>query len=130
MPPTATRATPLGETRRAMMAGQRQGASGSLLPRTGLWHTEPGQAGREGLTLRLQPRRQPELRAKSVGGLIDREAGAVGRDLEQHAAGLGEVALREIAAVPHRRHAQPFFEDLQAPPLLGLLLRRSPRDVV
>src|SRR2546430_2429246 len=55
MPPTATRATPLGETRRAMMAGPHQGASGSLLPRTGLWHTEPGQAGREGLTLRFLP---------------------------------------------------------------------------
>src|SRR5438132_13891622 len=113
-----------------MIAGQHQSASGSLLPRTGLWHTEPGQAGREGLTLRFQPRRQPELRAKDVTGLINREAGIVGRDLEQHAAGLAEVDRPEIPAVPHRAHAQPLFEDLPAPPLLGLLIRRSPCYVV
>src|SRR5437588_11366350 len=87
MPPTAARATPLGETRRAMMAGQYQGASASLLPRTGLRCTEPGQTGREGLAVRLQPRRQLELRAKGVGGTVHGEAGPDGRDIEQHTCG-------------------------------------------
>src|SRR6266849_3606357 len=45
------------------------------------------------------PRRQLERGAEARLGLVEREARILGRDLEQHAAGLAEIDRAEIAAV-------------------------------
>jgi hypothetical protein len=51
--------------------------------------------------------------------LVDREARADGRDLEQHAARLAEVDRLEVEAVDHRRRMRPALGDA---PLPGLVL--------
>src|SRR3954462_10101594 len=51
------------------------------------------------LAVGLELRRQDHLRPELVERYIDREAGAVVRDLEQHAARLAEVDRVEVVAV-------------------------------
>ena len=57
------------------------------------------------LALVLEERRQDQLLAQVLGVLVDAEAGAEGRDLEQHAARLAEVDRPKPEPVDHRRRA-------------------------
>src|SRR5213593_1132550 len=61
--------------------------------------------------------------------LVDREARAEGRDLEQDAARLAEVDRLEVEAVDDRRRPRAGLLD-GCTPRLVFLLRRCPRDVV
>src|ERR1700731_2229627 len=47
----------------------------------------------------LVPRRQLQAGTETRLGFVECEAGIVGRDLEQHAAGLAEIDRAEIAAI-------------------------------
>ena len=49
--------------------------------------------------MRLEEAGKLELFAEMLDGLVDRESRPVGRDLEQHTAGLAEVDRPEVAAV-------------------------------
>jgi hypothetical protein len=78
----------------------------------------------------LKPRRQLERRAETIGRLVDRKAGWVGRDLEQDAAGFTEIYRTEIPAIENRCHIESERKDLFAPTHLLLIAARSERDVV
>src|SRR5213080_3390375 len=52
------------------------------------------------LALPFEEARQLEVTSQSRDGLVDGEAGDVGRNLEQHAAWLAEVDGAEVVAVP------------------------------
>src|SRR4051794_10361519 len=53
----------------------------------------------------LEERRQGELLPERLGGVVGGEAGAVGGQLEEDAAGLAEVERAEVVAVDPRRRA-------------------------
>ncbi len=62
--------------------------------------------------------------------LVHGEAGRVGRDLEEHAAGLSEVDRMEVLSVENRGDVEAPSLGLTAPGLLRLVVRRPPCDVV
>lgn len=78
----------------------------------------------------LKPRRQLERRAETIGHLVDRKAGWLGRDLEQDAAGFAEIYRTEIPAIENRRNIKSERKDLFAPSLLLFIASRAERDVV
>src|SRR5512132_1444382 len=61
--------------------------------------------------------------------LVDGEARADRRDLEQHAARLAEIDRLEVEAVDDRRRVRTALRDAPLPRLM-LVRRRGPRDVV
>src|SRR5437763_8001859 len=68
-------------------------------------------------------RRQHQMRAKLAWRFVSREAGWVGRDLEQDPARLAEVDRVEILPVDHGRHVETGGFDPLAPfPLCGVVL--------
>src|SRR5204862_3540686 len=91
-----------------------------------------GKRRKDGLDRRAQVLvvgRKRELLAEVLERLVDREAGADGRDLEQHAARLAEVDRLEVEAVDDGRRMRATLRDTLLP---GLVLLRwgCPRDVV
>src|SRR4051794_36778122 len=78
---------------------------------------------------RLELGRQDHLGAEIVERHVDREAGAVVGDLEEHAAGLAEVDRVEVVAVDDRRGVHAGLADPLVP-LRVLRDRRAERDVV
>src|SRR5829696_194161 len=73
--------------------------------------------------------RQRELLAERLERLVDREAGAQGRDLEEHTARLAEVDRAEVEAVDHRGGPASGLDHALAPGLVVVHLR-GPGDVV
>ena len=64
--------------------------------------------------MRLVLWRQHQALAEVLDGLIDREAGRIRRQLEEHAARLPEVDRVEVVAIDHRRRMQPTLGDALA----------------
>src|SRR5579883_2936369 len=54
---------------------------------------------------RFQPWRQLQCRSQRVRGLVDQKSGTVGRDFEEHTAGLSEVNRPEVLAIDDARHS-------------------------
>src|SRR5687767_6612911 len=77
----------------------------------------------------LEPRRDRQLLAERLERLVDREAGARGGQLEQHAARLAEVDRLEVVPVDHLSGVGAVLAHLVAPGLM-VLVGRVPRDVV
>src|SRR2546423_14840252 len=78
----------------------------------------------------LEPGRQAERGAELFGWLVDGEARAVGRDLEQDATRFAEIDRLEVPAVDDRRHVAAGTHEQVAPAHLGLRVGRPPSDVV
>src|SRR5690348_10347679 len=66
----------------------------------------------------LEPRRKAQRRAELLRRLVHSETGAVGGDLEQHAARLAEVDRLEVPAVNDRRDVAAGGQQRTAPFLL------------
>ena len=83
------------------------------------------------LAMRLEEARQLQMLAERLDRLVDGEAGDVGGDLEQHAAGLAEVDRAEVVAVLllGRMHAVLAHELLRHRGLLGIV-GGAERDVM
>src|SRR5204862_1848509 len=91
-----------------------------------------GKRRKDGLDRRAQVLvvgRKRELLAEVRERLVDREAGADGRDLEQHAARLAEVDRLEVEAVDDWRRMAARGDHALAPRLL-LVRLAGPRDVM
>src|SRR5438067_1092366 len=102
-----------------MSAGRRRGR-----------HDNRRQYLVEAVAPHLEPGRQAEGGAKLFGRLVHGEAGTVGRDLEQHPAGLPVVDRLEVPALDHRRHVPPCPQQEIPPGDLRRRVRRPPGDVV
>src|SRR2546430_5259418 len=75
-------------------------------------------------------RRQLEAGAQLIGRLVDRETRFVGRDLEEHTAGLPEVDRVEVLVVDHGRHLAVGSNQGLTPGELVGVVARPPGDVV
>jgi hypothetical protein len=91
---------------------------------------EVGQHRLDARPVGLQPGRQDQALAEGGGVLVDGEAGALGGELEQHAAGLHEVDRAEPEAVDHLGRSAAGAGDGVAQGLLVLAVGHRPREVV
>src|SRR5919201_960327 len=98
--------------------------------RRGRRNDDRRQVEPDALPAALVLRRQLKGRAQPLGRLIDREAGAIGSDLEEHAARLAEVNGAEVLAVDDRCHVQSLVDDHSAPGQLMIVVESPPGDVV
>jgi hypothetical protein len=64
------------------------------------------------------------------GVLVGGKAGAVGRKLKEHTAGLAKIHGLEPEAIDHRRRPAASFFDLQADGMLMRLIVHSPCEVM
>ena len=80
--------------------------------------------------LRFEPRRQDERLSEVRRLLVHREAGAIGGEFEQHAAGLPEVHRLEPEAIDHRRRVGAAGIDPRPDLGLVLLVVHPPREMV
>src|SRR5688500_14875711 len=92
--------------------------------------TKRGQDALDLLPVRLQPRREHELLAERGKIFVHGEARPVGRDLEQHAAGLEEVHRLEPEPVDHLRRPAVRRRNALANRELRRIVRHAPRDVM
>src|SRR6185295_17074165 len=73
---------------------------------------------------------QLELQAQLVHRLVDRKAGRIGRDLEEHAAGLTKVDGVEVIAIDDGGRLEAPLHDLGSQRQLGRVTVHSKRDVM
>ena len=80
--------------------------------------------------VRLEERREHELLAQMRGIFVNREAGAFGCQLEQHAARFSEIDGLEPETIDHRRRLTARALDLLAHGELLVLVGNAPRQVM
>src|SRR5579859_222113 len=80
--------------------------------------------------VRLQEWRERQALAEVLRVFVGSEAGALGRDLKEHATWLAEVDRAEVEAVNHRRHMETAFGQPLAPRDMLLLVGRAEGDMV
>src|SRR5438105_3995643 len=81
-------------------------------------------------SFRFEERRQRQTLTQVIRFLVGGEAGAIGRDLEKHAARLAEVERPEVVAVDHRRDADTRPGQALAPGAVLVVIRRAKRHMM
>ena len=70
------------------------------------------------------------MRAEFFQLFVQRKAGRLSRDFEQHAAGFAEINGMKISAIDHWRDVVAKFDEMLAPLELFRLVLRSKRNVM
>src|SRR5579884_1475545 len=113
---TRTRQSPVCASGRRRGVGRRRG--------------QRAEAGLDLGAVRLEEGRQGERLAEVRGVLVGGEAGTVGGDLEEDAAGLAEVDRAEVETVNHRGGTQAGVRQALAPGAVLVVVGGAEGDVV